>query len=75
MSLNILKEIAGGRIISKEFDSVEVIEKYFGIELMEYQKVMLRNIANSKIYLCYPRYCRYSEYKGDAVDYEKSNEW
>ena len=45
-------------------DPVEFVEKYFGIELMECQKTMLRNMLNKKeIYICYPRYCGYSEYK------------
>lgn len=45
-------------------DPVEFVEKYFGIELMECQKTMLRNTLNQKeIYICYPRYYGYSEYK------------
>lgn len=30
--------------MTNNIDPVEVIEKYFGIELMEYQKIMLRAI-------------------------------
>ena len=45
-------------------DPVEFVEEYFGVELMGYQKTMLRNTLNQKeIYICYPRHCGYSEYK------------
>ena len=51
-------------MMSNNMDPVEFVEKYFGIELMECQKSMIRKMADKKeIYICYPRHCGYSEYK------------
>lgn len=45
-------------------DPAEFVEKYFGIELMEYQKILLRNTTTEGVYyLCFPKHCGYSEYK------------
>ena len=49
--------------MENNIDIVEFVEKYFNIELMECQKIMLRKTINEKIYLCYPRHYGYSEYK------------
>lgn len=37
--------------MTNNIDPVEFIEKYFGIELMEYQKVMLRNMNKYDDYI------------------------
>lgn len=50
-------------MMRNDIDPVEFIEQYFGIELMECQKIMLRNTLNQKeVHICYPRHCGYSEY-------------
>ena len=47
-------------------DIVEYAEKMIGIELFEYQKIMLRRLSNlspdKKIYICMPHRCGSSIY-------------
>lgn len=51
-------------------DAVEFVEEYFGIKLLEYQKILIRNYAENKhIYITYPWRC------GKTYFMELINKW
>lgn len=40
----------------QEIDVAEFVEEYFGIQLFEYQKILLRNISTNKELVYYKHY-------------------
>ena len=56
-------------------DATEYVRKYFNVELLEYQKIIITNILNGeKCYVTYPPRCGKTYFMGLVNEWNKLNE-